>query len=155
MLPGSWVRIVLFSVTFVLGAAFFCFADNSSNTVNLDVRDAELRDVFSLLANKAKINVLISPKVRGTITCRIDQMDARELIEFIARANCLSIEDHGRILLILAESLPPTKIRVEVVPLMNADSAEVAKMIEKLKLDPKTRVTHDARTNRLIIVHDE
>ncbi len=123
--------------------------------VTLDVRDADLRHVFQNLALKAGINILVSPKVKGTVTCRIVNMDPRELILSIARTNGLVIEEHGNILLILAENPPGTRVRMEVIPLQNANAADVAKIIQNLKLDKRSRVTHDERTNRLIVVYEE
>ncbi|NLI75076.1 MAG: hypothetical protein GX442_01385 [Candidatus Riflebacteria bacterium] len=126
-----------------------------ASQVTLDVRDADLRQVFQLLANKAGINVLVSPKVKGSLTCRVVDMDPRELILFIARTNGLVIEDHGRILLILTDIPAGSRTRMEVIPLQNAKAADVAKMIETIKIDKRARVTHDERTNRLIVVYEE
>jgi type II secretory pathway component GspD/PulD (secretin) len=123
--------------------------------VTLDVRDADLRQVFQNLALKAGINILISPKVKGTVTCRIVDMDPVELIYYLARTNGLILERHGNILLVLAENPPGTRTRMEIIPLQNANAAEVARIIQNLQLDKRARVTHDERTNRLIVVYEE
>ena len=106
------------------------------------------------LAAKAKINLLLSPKVRGSLTCRVTDIEAKELIEFIAKCNGYIIEKHGNIFLVLAEESSGARVRFEIIPLMNANAAEVEKIIRNLKLDKRTKVTHDARTNRLIVVYE-
>ncbi|MFZ2959989.1 MAG: hypothetical protein WA705_24170 [Candidatus Ozemobacteraceae bacterium] len=130
-------------------------SQNSSPNVSLDVRDADLREIFTDLARKGQINLLLSPKIAGRLTCRVSDMDPLELIRFLARANGLSFEDHGSIKMILVEDAPPTHISFEIIPLQNAKAAEVSKMIESLKLDKRSHVTHDTEGNRLIIVRED
>jgi protein transport protein HofQ len=142
----------LLGLLFLVFAAWPAFASDPDLPIDLDLRDADVRQVLMNIANKAKINLMLSPKVRGTITCRIKDMPARELIEFIVRTNGFQVEDHGRILLVLADDLPGRRTHVEVIPLQYADAAEVSKIITTLKLDKRARVTHDQRTNRLIVV---
>jgi len=126
-----------------------------AETVDLDVKDADLRQTLEKIARQASINIIVSPKVSGKITCLVNGMDAKELIFFIARTNGLEVEDHGRIIIILAGKSNPRKSRFKIIPLQNANSAEVARIIKTLKRDNSLRVTHDARTNRLIIIYDE
>jgi type II secretory pathway component GspD/PulD (secretin) len=144
---------VLMAIALFLALSAAGAADQA--LISLDVRDADVREVLLNLAARAKLNVLLSPKIKGTITCRVQDMEPRELIEFIARTNGFVLEDRGRILLILGEQSIGNRVRFEVIPLMNASAQEVAKMIQTLKMDKSTRVTHDERTNRLIIVYDE
>jgi type II secretory pathway component GspD/PulD (secretin) len=127
----------------------------SSELIDLDVKDADIRQTLEKIARKASINIIVSPKVTGKLTCRVTKMDARELIEFIARTNGLEIEERGNIIAVIQGELPGKKPRVEVISLQNANSAEVAKIIQNIKRDKKVRVTHDERTNRLILVYDE
>jgi len=149
------VLILILLVGLLLPGYLPADQESASSSISLDVRDADLREVLLTLAARAKINILLSPKIRGTITCRVHDMEPRELIEFIVRTNGFVLEDRGRILLILGEQSTGDRIRFEVIPLMNASAQEVAKMIQTLKMDKRTRVTHDERTNRLIIVYDE
>ena len=127
----------------------------AGDPVSVDVRDEDIRKLLQFLADKGRINLIVSPKVRGTITLRVTDMEPRELIFFIARTNGMIIEDHGRILAVYADLPPAQNVRYEIIPLQNAKAEEVAKMIESLKIDKRTRVTHDERTNRLIVVHEE
>lgn len=126
-----------------------------AETVDLDVKDADLRQTLEKIARQASINIIVSPKVSGKITCLVNGMDAKELIYFIARTNGLEVEDHGRIMIVLAGKASSGKSRFKIIPLQNADSAEVARIIRTLKQDKSLRVTHDERTNRLIIIYDE
>jgi|GEM_PF-5538909 len=145
---------VLIAAVFMTSGALKIHAQESDKPVDLDVRDADLRQVLQQLATKANINIILSPKVKGTITCRVKDVDPKELICFIARTNGLEIEDHGHVLLILTEDLPHTNVHFEIIPLQNANAADTAKMIQSLKLDKHAKVTHDARTNRLIVIYE-
>ncbi len=129
---------------------------SGSTLVTMDIRDGDLRETFLKLADRAKLNVLVSPKVRGNVTFRVTDMEPLELIQFLARANGLELEKHGSILLILADdTTPPSRVRFEVIPLQNAKAEEVAKIIQNLKLDKHATVTHDSRTNRLLVIYPE
>jgi type II secretory pathway component GspD/PulD (secretin) len=127
----------------------------ASRLVDLDVKDADLRQTLEKIARQASINIIVSPKVSGKITCLVNQMDARELIFFLARANGLEVEDNGPIIIVMVGKSASRKQRVEVISLQYASSAEVAKMIQSLRQDKSVSVTHDERTNRLILVYDE
>ena len=146
---------MLFCALTAIASAGEDLASDSSSLISMDVRDASLRDVFMKLALKTRMNVLVSPKVLGTVTFRVTDMDPKELISFLARANGLEIENHGRILLIMSELGQPTSVRMEIISLQNARAEEVAKMINTLKLDKRATVTHDTRTNRLIVVYPD
>jgi len=152
---GFSKKKIWFYIFFFFGIFLAVSVNGDEDTkIDLDVRDADLRQVLMSLAAKAKINLLLSPKVRGTLTCRVSDISAMELIEFIAKCNGYVIEKHGNILLVLGEQSPGSRVRFEIIPLMNANAAELEKIIQNLKLDKRTKVTHDARTNRLIVVYE-
>lgn len=153
--PWRLSRQILLKSVFVLALLIFYLPANASEIVSIDVKDADLRQTLEKIARQASINIIVSPKVTGKITCLVKNMDAKELILFIARTNGLEVEDHGRILAILAGKSTPTNVRFEVIPLQNANSAEVAKIIQTLQRDKNVTVTHDERTNRLIVVYGE
>lgn len=123
--------------------------------VDINVKDADIRETLEKIAREASINIIVSPKVSGKITCLIKQMDARELINFIARTNGLVVEDHGRIIVVLAGQSISRNVRFEVISLQNANSAEVAKIIQTIRRDKNVVVTHDERTNRLILTYSD
>ena len=160
--------VIVFGVTFLAvtgsgaclgletsGAVLPLVIASADELVDLDVREADLRDAMMQVARKANINVIVSPKVQGKLTCRVTRMDPRELILFIARTNNLVVENHGNIMIIMAGESPGRNVRFEVISLQYADSAEVAKIIQNLKLDKRVQVTHDQRTNRLILIYNE
>lgn len=145
----------LLKVVFFLALLMTYLPADASEIVSIDVKDADLRQTLEKIARQASINIIVSPKVTGKITCLVKNMDAKELILFIARTNGFEVEDHGRILAILAGKSTPTNVRFEVIPLQNANSAEVAKIIQTLRRDKNVTVTHDERTNRLIVVYGD
>ncbi|MEW6712918.1 MAG: hypothetical protein AB1403_24075, partial [Candidatus Riflebacteria bacterium] len=63
------------------------FQLNAGQLIDINVKDADIRQTLEKIARQASINLIVSPKVSGKITCMVTQMDAKELILFIARAN--------------------------------------------------------------------
>ncbi len=119
--------------------------------VSFDVRDADLATLMQSLADKAGANLIVSPKIKVQITCRLQKIDPLEAILLLAKANGLVVENTANVLMVLPDRTTPTKMKITVIPLQNADAAKVAQMIKALSRDGRTLVTHDERTNRLIV----
>lgn len=139
----------------LLGFLLICLPGMASRLVDLDVKNADLRRTLEKIGRQASINIIVSPKVTGKITCLVKQMEARELIFFLARANGLEVETRGNIIIVMAGKSASREKRVEIISLQYANSAEVAKMLQQLRQDKSVTVTQDERTNRLILVYDE
>jgi type II secretory pathway component GspD/PulD (secretin) len=144
------IKTIIFLILVLINVTAF-----ASDLIDLDVKDADIRETIEKIARKASINIIVSPKVKGKITCLVKQMDARELIVFIARANGFEVEDRGRIIVVMAGKSSGKQVRVEVISLQYGNSAEVSKIIQNIRRDKNVRITHDERTNRLILVYDE
>lgn len=121
----------------------------------LDARNADMRKVLNELARKANINLLLSPKIQGTITCYLSGLEPEEIIYLLAKSNGFVLEKHGNIIIILPHPQSTGKVRFEIITLQNANSKEVSKIIQNLKIDKNIRITHDERTNKLIVIYDE
>lgn len=126
----------------------------NDSLIDLDVRDADLRETFLDIARRADINLVIASQVSGKVTCRITRMEPVELILLLAQANGLRVQEHGRTIAILQENRSHGNILIEVISLQNADAAETAKIIQQLKMDKHAHITHDQRTNRLIVAYE-
>ena len=55
--------------------------------INLQVRQADLRDVFVIIARFAKVNVLVSKEVKGKVSLELVGVDYLRAMDAIARLN--------------------------------------------------------------------
>lgn len=68
--------------------------------IDLDVRNADLENLFRFLAEVGGINIVIAPDVRGSVTLRLKSVPWDQIAHVVARANGLEIERDGRLWLI-------------------------------------------------------
>jgi type IV pilus assembly protein PilQ len=64
----------------------------------VDLKEADLHDVFRLVAQAARINVVVSDAVQGKVTLRLTAVTWRELLNVLLRAHGLSAEEEGEVL---------------------------------------------------------
>jgi type II secretory pathway component HofQ len=57
--------------------------------ISLDVKDADIRDVIRTFASLAKINVVIDPEVKGSVTVRLNDVRWEDALDVILRSNGL------------------------------------------------------------------
>lgn len=69
-------------------------------TIDLDVKEADVHDVFRLLANVGKINIVVSDEVRGKLTLTLKQVPWDQVACTIAAVHKLHLELDGNILLV-------------------------------------------------------
>jgi hypothetical protein len=74
--------------------------------VDLDVKNAELSEVFRLLADVGHVNIVVSGDVTGTITLRLKRVPWDQALDVIARAKSLGIERDGNVVTVLAQRKP-------------------------------------------------
>ncbi len=68
--------------------------------VDLDLKDADLADVFRLLADVGRVNIVVGGEVSGKVTMRLRHVPWDQALDVIVRAKELSIERDGNVLLI-------------------------------------------------------
>jgi type II secretory pathway component HofQ len=57
--------------------------------ISLDLKDADIRDVIRTFASLAKINVVIDPEVKGSVTVRLHDVRWEDALDVILRSNGL------------------------------------------------------------------
>lgn len=57
--------------------------------ISLDLKDADIRDVIRTFAELARINVVIDPEVRGSVTVRLHGVRWEDALDVILRSNGL------------------------------------------------------------------
>jgi type IV pilus assembly protein PilQ len=70
--------------------------------VDLDLKSADLKDVFRLLADVGKVNIVVAEGVSGAITLRLRRVPWDQALDVIARAKGLGVERDGNVLLVSA-----------------------------------------------------
>lgn len=57
--------------------------------ISLDLKDADIRDVLLTFAKLTKMNMVIDPEVRGTVTVRLEDVPWDQALEVILKVNGL------------------------------------------------------------------
>ncbi|HSO38160.1 MAG TPA: secretin and TonB N-terminal domain-containing protein, partial [Labilithrix sp.] len=75
-------------------------------TVDLDLKNADLADVFRLLADVGHVNIVVSGEVTGTITLRLRHVPWDQALDVIARTKGLGLERDGNVLTVSSMRKP-------------------------------------------------
>ncbi|CAN5838962.1 hypothetical protein BH11MYX4_BH11MYX4_23810 [soil metagenome] len=75
-------------------------------TVDLDLKNADLADVFRLLADVGHVNIVVSGEVTGTVTLRLRHVPWDQALDVIARTKGLGLERDGNVLTVASTRKP-------------------------------------------------
>jgi type IV pilus assembly protein PilQ len=97
------VRAVL--LVAILGTAAhadddFCKGAKHGAPIALDVKDADVQDVFRLLADTGNVNLVVSDEVRGKLTLKLDRVPWQSAACAIAKLEHLALSFDQGILLV-------------------------------------------------------
>lgn len=70
--------------------------------IDLDLKNAELAEVFRLLSDVGHVNIVIAGDVTGTVTMRLRQVPWDQALETVARAKGLALERDGSVIVVHA-----------------------------------------------------
>jgi len=68
--------------------------------IDIDVHRMDVRQLLSQLAAAAGTNIVLTDEVKGTVTVRLRNLDARTAVEVVARAVGCAAERSGRMVVI-------------------------------------------------------
>jgi type IV pilus assembly protein PilQ len=74
--------------------------------VDLDLKDADLANVFRLLADVGHVNIVVAGEVTGTITLRLKHVPWDQALEVVARARDLDLERDGNVIVVRSARKP-------------------------------------------------
>jgi type IV pilus assembly protein PilQ len=136
--------------------------------VSLDLRDAAVVDIVSVLAQVGGFQVVFDPGISCRLTMKINDARWRSVLDTALSACGLGREEEDDILRIATvaklrqEAEARRKLdeerriaavgRVEWFRLSYARAQEVAALLQRT-LPPTARVTYDARTNTLVLMY--
>lgn len=127
--------------------------------VTLDVRDAALSDVVSMLAKQAGRNIVADQSVRTQrVTLHLHDVSFRQALEVLAASHGLSLAQYAGVLVIgTPEALNRNYVGSApgsvMLTLTHADPTEVAKALLSI-LPAGSIVLPDARTNSVLLSSD-
>ncbi len=127
--------------------------------IKVEFQNAELRNIFRFLAENENVNLVISPKISGTATMKVDSVAWNNVLQLILANNKLGRKCEGNVVRIgveedlIAERLTQPLI-TQMVRLNYGDPDEVIKNLDKMKSD-FGKVVSDKRTNSIIVTDTE
>lgn len=72
--------------------------DGEEQLYSIELRDVQLGDLFRVIAHDYSLNIMIDPKVSGTITASFTAISLDEALEAIAEMTHLTIDRKGKII---------------------------------------------------------
>ena len=72
--------------------------------IDLDVKGADLQDVFRLISDVGKVNIVVAGEVTGTITLKLKNVPWDQALDVVARAKNLSLERDGNVIIVSAHA---------------------------------------------------
>ncbi len=134
--------------------------------ISLDFKDADIKNVFRLIAEVSNLNIIAGDDVKGKITIRLINVPWDQALDIILHTNALGMKRVGNVIWIA----PKTRIKAEeeaemeakrkkekledlvikTIPINYAKASDMAKQIKSL-LSERGSVDVDERTSRLII----
>jgi len=134
---------------------------------NLQFQSAEIRSVLTFLADYGGVNVVVSPKVEGTVTIKLRDVHWRQAMEIIGRTYDLAVvdEEDGLIRVLPAEDyrkeLSEQKkhnmeqqqlaaLETKIIRISNSTADDIVKTVKSLMTD-RGKATADLRSNSIIL----
>ncbi|MDZ4722849.1 MAG: hypothetical protein SGI97_02935 [candidate division Zixibacteria bacterium] len=141
--------------------------DPSMPIKSVQFQSAEIRSVLTFLADYGGVNVVVSPKVTGTVTIKLTDVLWRDAMEIIGSTYDLAVVDasQGYIRVLSAEdyrhevsennkheqeqrTLVP--LETKIVKISNSTSDDIVKAVKSL-LTERGQATSDVRSNSIIL----
>ena len=137
----------------------------SGRRIDLDLKEADIHNVFRMIADVGRINIVAADNVDGAVTVRMKNVPWDQALEVILRAKKLGMERRGNIIRIalqadlakereikiaeLQSRLALEPVEVRLIPVSYADASEM-QLRAKEMLSPRGSISVDTRTNVLI-----
>jgi type IV pilus assembly protein PilQ len=134
--------------------------------INIDLVSANIHNVFRLISNVGKVNVVASDDVEGLVTVRLLDVPWDQALAAVLQSKSLGCVQYGNILRVApietirkerenaaaaeAAKIEGAKLGVLALPLNYAGAGEVMKQLENM-LSKRGSVNFDERTNTLIV----
>ena len=134
--------------------------------ISLDLKDADIKDVFRTISQLTGLNIVIDPEVRGTVTVQLEDVPWDQALDLILKQNSLGYVLENNIMRIattaklqaeesdrarLAEARQAAEAtRTVIKKLSYAKAAEIVPTLQSV-MSKRGAIVVDQRTNTLII----
>ncbi|MBU1087413.1 MAG: type IV pilus secretin PilQ [Candidatus Omnitrophica bacterium] len=157
-------KVKLAAVVFILilGVASFIAAngvnemqveDAGEGNISVEFKDADIHDVFRVLALKGNVSIVSDPEVKGLVTVQITDIPWEKALDVICRTYAYAYEREANIIRVTTlDKQGQENLVTDVFPLNYAKAASVAEAIAEMRSD-RGKIKADDRAN-LIIVTD-
>ncbi|MDQ2869109.1 MAG: hypothetical protein M3S32_00090 [Acidobacteriota bacterium] len=71
---------------------------SAGERISVDLKDADIRDVLRSFAEMARVNLVVDPDVKGSVTVSLHDVAWVDALEVILRSNGLGMVASGRVL---------------------------------------------------------
>lgn len=133
--------------------------------IDLDLKEANIHNVFRMIADVGRVNIVAADDVQGTVTIRMKNVPWNQALEVILRAKKLGMERRGNIIRIalaadlakereekiaeLRSRLALEPLEVRLIPVSYAKAQDMQQRATTM-LSPRGSIAVDERTNVLI-----
>ena len=141
--------------------------DPSQPIKNLQFQAADIRSVFTFLADYGGVNAVVAPKVQGSVTIKLNDVKWREAMDIIGQTYDLAVveETKGFIRIVPsedyrkevseqrkhdAEQQQLIPLETKIVQISNSTSDDVVKAVKSL-MTARGQATSDPRSNSIIL----
>ena len=134
--------------------------------IGLDLKDADIKDVFRTISQLTGLNIVIDPEVRGTVTVQLEDVPWDQALDLILKQNSLGYVLENNIMRIattsklqaeegdrarLAEARQAAEpTRTVIKKLSYSKAAEIVPVLQSV-MSKRGAIVVDQRTNTLII----
>ena len=134
--------------------------------ISLDLKDADIKDVFRTISQLTGLNIVIDPEVRGTVTVQLEDVPWDQALDLILKQNSLGYVLENNIMRIattaklqaeegdrarLAEARQAAEpTRTVIKKLSYAKASEITPTLQSV-MSKRGSIVIDGRTNTLII----
>ncbi len=123
--------------------------------LSMDFQNANIKNIFRIIAEVSGYNLVLSPDVQGTVNVRIVDIPWNKAFEMILKNNALGRICEGNIIRIVpnATLLAAQVAEPLITEMIRINYAIIADMVVNLNglKSPRGSITADARTNTLIL----
>ncbi len=119
--------------------------------VNLDFKDADIRNVLRVIALKGGVNIVAGPEVTGTVTVRLQNVPWEKALEVVLKTYGYVFERDGNVVRVTTKDrVDQEQLESRTFFLNYSTSTEVADAISELLTD-RGKVKAVVRTNTIIV----
>jgi len=134
--------------------------------ISLEFKEADIRDVFRLIAEVSKLNIIVTEDVKGTVTVRMKNVPWDQALDVLLHTNNLGMVRIGNVVRIspverlrkeekerlefIEETKKKEPLITRLIPVNYASASEISAQIKPL-LTERGTIQVDARTNTIIV----